>query len=146
MLHRGKYRVEGQEIKKTKLTFRNAISKLVGIDSQYSRSDKAIAWSVFGYNTILVFLIFLVIVIWNMISPWKVGWWVNWFFINRICITCIIGVITAIWFSIGGTRDLVRMFKRLKEKETNVQDDGRVVDHVSAEDIERFEKIEHPNT
>lgn len=40
------------------------------------------------------------------------------------------------WFSIGTSIDLVRMFQRLKQREVNnLADDWRVVDHQNAEDV-----------
>lgn len=143
MLHRGKYRVEGETIKKMKLTFKSGFLQFLGIDSRYTRGDKAIAWSVFLYYTVWMFGSFLFMVIWNWISPWKTESWPKWFFFRGISIGFVLGTITAVWFTIGGTLGLRDMFKRLKAKEANIHDDGRVVDHVSAEDLDRIEKIDH---
>ncbi len=143
MLHRGKYRREGTELQKEKLTVRNALKTLLGIDSQYTRGDKALTWSVFIYTFVWQFGSFVVLVIWNAFSPWPNSWWANWFLFYNIILAGAIGIVTTVWFTIGGTIDLSRMFKRLKEKEVNVLDDGRVVGHVSAEDIELVEKVDH---
>ena len=84
------------------------------------------------------------IVIWNVcFERWPNEWWATWFFITNIVIACIIGVVSTVWFTIGGTWDLRRLFKRLKEKEVNILDDGRVVGHVSAADVALVEKVEH---
>jgi Na+/proline symporter len=142
MLHRGKYHVEGEVIEKPKLTFKSGFQQFLGIDSRYTRGDKAIAWSVFLYYTVWMFGSFLFMVIWNWISPWKTESWPKWFFFRGISIGFVLGTITAVWFTIGGTLGLRDMFKRLKAKEANIRDDGRVVDHVSAEDLDRIEKME----
>jgi hypothetical protein len=43
-----------------------------------------------------------------------------------VIIPTIIGIITTIWFTVGGTMDLVRLFKDLAVKEQDDSDDGRV--------------------
>ena len=143
MLHRGAYQREGVRIEKKKLTVRTALLKILGINEEYTRGDKILAWSVFIYSFGWGFLVtFGVVVIWNWISPWTATGWANWFFINNVIIAGVIAVVSTIWFSIGGTLDLRRMFKRLDERESNILDDGRVIDHVSADDIAMVEQID----
>ena len=147
MLHRGKYRREGEELTHEKITFRNAFRKLIGIDSQYTTGDKILAWSVFIYSFGWMFLIaFVGVWIWNAISPWPNQWWGHFYFITEILVGGIlIGAVSTVWFTIGGTRDMLRMFKALGVKETNMLDDGRVVEGVSADDVALVEKIDHIN-
>jgi hypothetical protein len=38
-------------------------------------------------------------------------------------------LVTAVWFTWGGTRDIIRLFKRLKSEAVNELDDGTVVGH-----------------
>lgn len=144
MLHRGKYHREGKKLEFPPLTFRNLIPRLIGIDNQYTRGDKILAWSVFIYSFGWGFLFcFVGVAVWNFISPWSNDDWSLWFFIADIILAGIIGVVSTIWFTIGGTRDLCRLFKDLDRKEVNVLDDGRVVGHVSATDVELVEKVDH---
>ncbi len=144
MLHRGKYQREGKIIEKKPLTVRTALLKILGINEEYTRGDKVIAWSVFLYAFGWGFLIsFVLIAVWHKISPWSDQAWVNWFFIKNILVASAIAVVSTVWFTIGGTVDLRRMFISLKEKQTNVLDDGRVIDHVSADDLEVVDTIEY---
>lgn len=143
MLHRGKYHREGETLVIPRLTFRNFLIRLVGIDSQYSKGDKLLAWSVFIYSVGWSFGSFIVIVIWNNIHSWPNDWWANWYYIATIVVPGIIAVISTIWFSIGGVWDLWRLFKRLASKDSNILDDGRVVEHISADDVNLIEKIDH---
>ena len=64
-------------------------------------------------------------------------------FINNIVIAFVIGLVSTVWFTIGGTRGLRQMFKRLAEHEQNKLDDGRVIGHVNVDDIELVEKVDH---
>ena len=147
MLHRGKYRREGEILIREKITFRNAFRKLIGIDSQYTTGDKILACSVFIYTFGWGFLtIFVAVVVWNWISPWPTEWWGNYFFIVQVAVAGLaVGAVSTVWFTIGGTRDLIRMFKALKIKETNRLDDGRVIGHISADDISLVEKVDNIN-
>ena len=146
MLHRGKYRREGEELVIEKVTYRNLFRKMLGIDSQYSRGDKILAWSVFIYSFwIRVMLFFVVVVVWNIFYSWPAEWWAWYQYITIVLVGIIIGAVSTVWFSIGGIRDLLRMFRDLAAKETNMLDDGRVIGHVSADDIALVEKVDHVN-
>jgi len=145
MLHRGKYRREGEILTHEKITFRNAFRKLIGIDSQYTTGDKVLAWSVFIYSFGWGFLVsFVGVAVWNFISPWPQHWWGTWYYIIYVVVGCmLVGAVSTVWFTIGGTRDMLRMFKALAVKETNMLDDGRVVDGISADDVALVEKVDH---
>ncbi len=135
MLHRGIYTHKGDTpVVHDRLTWRNVVQKFLGITSEYTRGDKILAWSVFIYSMGWGFGSFVVLTIWNVIFPWPDTWWAGWFMIQNLIVAGIIGVVTSIWFTIGGTLDLHRLFKRLGEEEINVLDDGRVIGHLSADD------------
>ena len=136
MLHRGVYAEEGKTLEKIPWNSHTVFSKLIGIDSNYTRGDKILAWSVFLWSFGWGFLLcFVGIVIWNSFYPWPNHWWAIKFHITMLLVPGIVAVVSTIWFSIGGTVDLCRLFKRLKEKEDDYLDDGRVVKPVSAEDL-----------
>lgn len=126
LLHRGKYRIEGEEIKKNDLSFRGIIKTLVGIDSEYTRGDRILAWSVFCYSIVWGLGSWIVAVIWNMIDPWPINYWANWFFLFNYIIAGIVGLISTVWFFIGGAIDLRNLFHRLAEKRSDTDEDGRV--------------------
>ncbi|NLW85722.1 MAG: sodium:panthothenate symporter [Planctomycetes bacterium] len=135
MLHRGKYRVEGKQIEKMVWTPTNVFKKLIGINNEYTKGDRILAYSVFIWSFGYAFgVCFVGTLIWNSISPWPAEWWSTWFFIQNLIVPSIIGIVSTVWFTIGGTIDLKRLFKRLGESERNVLDDGRVIGHVSSGD------------
>ncbi len=145
LLHRGAYHREGIRYQKTNWTWENFHSKIVGINDSYSIGDRVLAWSVFVWSFVFRFgLVFCGIIIWNWISPWPRDWWARWFWIDYIYIMGANAVITVFWFGTLGTRDLIRMFRRLEERESgpNVLDDGRVEGHVSVDDLEMVKRVE----
>ena len=142
MLHRGRYRVEGEEQVKERLTPSVIFKKLIGITSEYSKGDKILAWSVLIFTVGWTFGSWPVIIIWNFFHRWPNEWWATWFSIQFLYVPLAIGVVSTIWFTIGGTWDLRRMFRRLSKHEADVLDNGRVVGHVSAADVAIVEKVE----
>ena len=51
-------------------------------------------------------------------------------------------MISTVWFMIGGSIDLYRLFHDLDKKQANMLDDGRVIGHVSAADLADVERAE----
>jgi Na+/proline symporter len=139
MLHRGKYSIDGAKPvgkEGTRWTWKTAASKLIGITPEFTFGDKVLSWSVFlftfGYQ---IGLCFIVVLIWNLISPWPIQWWSHYFFITSLWVAAVVGVITTVWFLIGGIMDTRRLFRDLKARTDNPLDDGRVKGHVSLMDV-----------
>ena len=121
-------------------------AKLIGITPEYTTGDRWIAWGVFGYSIIYkFFLAFVVVVIWNAVSPWKVEWWGHYFFITTLLIPGIVAFFSTFWFGIGGAVDLFRLFRDLEKRVVNPLDNGWVEGHVSLSDKETFDKLEKEN-
>ncbi len=142
MLHRGKYNTDGYVESTSKWTWRNLFSRLIGITNQYTRGDKIIAWSVFTYSFGMGFVLFFVIVIWNVFHPWPDSWWGIKYLIFAITIPCMVAIITTVWFFIGGVIDLRKMFQALKDRPEDDLDNGLVEGNVSISDRKKFEQLE----
>ena len=126
LLHRGKY-ADGPEPVKEKWTLRNIFSKIIGITPEYTRGDRIIAYSVFFYSVVYsVGIIFFGIVIWNAIWPWPHSWWTVKFFITTLLIPGIVGVISTVWFMIGGSIDTIQLFRDLKKRVEDPNDNGQI--------------------
>jgi len=137
MLHRGEYSNNESLETKSKWTWRSMWGKLIGIDDEYTKGDKLIAWSVFGYAVVFQFFIaFVGVLIWNWISPWPASWWSWYFFIAVVVVGIIVGAISTVWFMIGGVVDIRRLFRDLALRKDNPLDDGWVEGHVSLVDVE----------
>ena len=135
MLHRGEYALEGEKEEKVPWSIKTVWNKLIGITPEYTLGDRIIAWSVFSYNIIYkLILAFIVIMIWNKISPWPKEWWGTYFYIVSLVIPSIAGVITTVWFMTGGIIDLRRLFRDLAKRVDNPLDNGQVEGQVSIVD------------
>jgi SSS family solute:Na+ symporter len=136
MLHRGKYSIDGIKNIISPWTWKSVWGKLIGITPEYTRGDKVIAWTVFGYGIVLrLGVLFFAVIIWNAISPWPREWW-KYFFYVKLNVFFITGMITTVWFMIGGIVDIRRLLKDLAARVDNPLDDGRVEGHVSLMDKE----------
>jgi hypothetical protein len=140
LLHRGAYNLDADKKAASRWTLRSFAGKLIGITPEYTRGDKIIAWSVFGYAIVYKMgLCFLAVLIWNWISPWPKEWWNPYFFYTTIVATAIVGVVSTFWFFIGGVIDTRRLFRDLEARVDNPLDDGRVEGHVSLADKAAFD-------
>jgi hypothetical protein len=143
MLHRGIYDTEGKAALKTPWTVRNVFSKLIGITPEYSKGDRIIAWSVFIYSFVYQLgVCFLLVLIWNIISPWPAIWWSHYFYITSILVSAVIGIVSTVWFLTGGIIDLRRLFRDLADRKANPLDNGMVAGHVSLADQKAFESLD----
>ena len=143
MLHRGKYAIEGEKKIKSPWNWHTVWQKLIGITPEYTRGDKAIAWGVFCYSFVYKFLImFIIAIIFNLISPWSNKGWGRYFFISNLAVPGIAATFTTFWFLFGGIRDLRRLFRDLKNRKANPLDNGMVCGHIALEDREKLEEIE----
>ena len=130
LLHRGEYS-DGHIVERQSWTLRNVFAKLLSITPDYTRGDKVIAWSVFIYSFIYQLgLTFIAVVIWNAISPWPNEWWSNYYYIAYLLVPGIVGVISTVWFSIGGTVDIIRLFKDLAARTVDTSDNGQVFQEI----------------
>ena len=143
MLHRGKYAIDGEVKTTMKWTLRNVFSKLIGITPAYSKGDRAIAYTLFGYSIVYRFLLmFVAVLIWNAFSPWPLKWWSNYFFVSLLLIPCCVAAITAVWYGIGGFVNLLQLFRDLKQRVVNPLDNGRVEGNMSLADKAQLEAAE----
>ena len=142
MLHRGIYNTDGHVEERFQWSFRNAFKMMIGITPEYTTGDKVISWSVFIYSFIYKFLIsFLLVVIWNLFSPWDLKWWSGYFFIVYLAIPLAAAAVTTVWFTFGGIKDMFRLFRDLEARIDNPLDNGQVVGNVSLADAEAFSKL-----
>ncbi len=139
LLHRGIYDTDKDKIEDEPLTWKNWLPRLVGISPEYTLGDKIIAWSVVIYSIgYSVIILFVVMIIWNWISPISMQGWSDWRYITTFIIGGAIGVVTTVWFCWGGIVDSVKLFKDLAQRKADALDNGQVSGEVSLSDKEKF--------
>ena len=128
MLHRGKYADENSIVfHREPWSLKSFMGRITGITSSYTLGDKILSWSVFFYSFVYTYLtIFLSVWIWNIISPWPAHWWTTYYFVTNFAILGVIGVVSTVWFTWGGSRDLYRLFRDLANKKDDFTDNGQV--------------------
>ncbi len=125
LLHRGRHAVEANVSTaapgKKKITW----GRLAGFDAEFTRGDRWIAGGLFAW-TMLFLAIFLVGVVWNLVSPWPLLWWKNYWWMVGVLIPLVVSTLTTLWFTIGGLKDLRRFFDALATARRDNTDNGRV--------------------
>ncbi len=140
LLHRGAYARDQPPVTTPAKPLRGW-RVLLGITPEYTRGDRILAWSVFLY-TMLQFGLFLFVAISNLVSRWpKENFWLYWKYVTVVQ-SLLVGLISTIWFSWGGVRGMWRLFGRLDALQRDALDNGRVVGHVSANEVARMERIQ----
>lgn len=125
MLHRGKYAIKGDSAAVRSLPTRGW--RAFGMGKEFTRGDRAICiafliwimgwWSIFVIGTI-----------YNMTHEVKAeSWAAFWNFYVKLHF--VVAVITIVWYTLGGLRDLKYMFSKLNSMIRNDLDDGTVVNH-----------------
>lgn len=128
MLHRGEYAIAEEKKFETKSESKVSWGRFIGFDNNFTRGDKFLAGGLFGWS-MLWFTVMVVGSIWNFASPWPLQVWSNFWYVVGIGIPIFFTVVTAIWFSWGGIRDIRLFFQRLRQERVNVLDNGMVIDH-----------------
>ena len=132
LLHRGKYDTKGDHVA-AKDGIKRAWLKVVGITEEFTRVDRflAVGLVVWNFGWLAVFIVTTIIhfLFVEVSTDWWSGFWHLW-----IWLQVLIGIPATVWFTIGGIRDIKRVFVRLATLQRDDRDDGRVVDHRLAAD------------
>lgn len=131
MLHRGPYAKilpPTDDLPKLPPKKIGAISRMIGIDTDFSRSDK---WIAIGLNAwgFLWAGVFAVGTLWNLIAPWPLSVWSAFWHVSAVGLPILMAVVTGIWFTWGGLRDIFDLFRNLRKARSNDMDNGMVVNH-----------------
>ncbi|PTX96701.1 sodium:proline symporter [Spartobacteria bacterium LR76] len=133
MLHRGKYAVKTEQGYETVSAKRVTWGRLIGFDEHFTLGDKFLAGGLFCWS-MLWFGVLVMGSIWNLIAPWPIAVWSRFWFVVGIGIPVFFAVVTAIWFTWGGIRDMRLFFSRLRQERPDAEDNGMVVNHHNQSD------------
>jgi solute:Na+ symporter, SSS family len=125
MLHRDAYTGDQEKRSVTRSVHKVTWGKLIGMDENFTLVDKLLAGGLFGWSMVW-FLILIIGTLWNLACPWSMAIWSAFWHITAIGIPIFFTCVTAIWFAIGGIRDMRKFFARLKNERIDVLDNGLV--------------------
>lgn len=133
MLHRGKYGtiqpLIGEEVSAPVVKKKRFWEKVIGIDAEFTKGDRLIAGGLFAWMIFWV-VVTVSLTIWNLISPWPLSWWSTFWHYKGIGIPVLLTLVTSVWFTVGGVRDIRSLFRHLAgDRKINPLDDGFVVNH-----------------
>ena len=112
-------------------------SRIIGVDANFTRSDKWITGSLFVWS-VGWFSVMLIGTSWNLlgqsglvswIKPWPDGVWLGFWHVTAIGLPILITVVTGIWFTWGGIHDIRALFRSLKTYKIDETDNGTVKQH-----------------
>ncbi|HIB06153.1 MAG TPA: sodium:solute symporter, partial [Candidatus Marinimicrobia bacterium] len=124
LLNRGEYAIEGETRVITKTT--ELGWKIFMMGKEFTKTDKMIYILNYVWTGMWT-LVFIIGTIYNLSNEVSDGSWMV-FWKNYIYIQAIIALITIVWFSIGGFKDLKVMMSKLKTDYRDHGDDGWVAD------------------
>jgi SSS family solute:Na+ symporter len=79
--------------------------------------------------------------VWNLIAPWPDSTWSRFWHVAAIGLPVFISVVTAVWFTWGGIRDIRALFRHLRLQKVNHLDDGTVVGHENLDEHDTLESV-----
>jgi SSS family solute:Na+ symporter len=133
LLHRGAFADISEEpagstpSEKTRVGW---LYRLVGIDEQFSLSDRWITLSIFWWSILWVVVFAVVsiacLLLHRGLDPSSNGAWATYWLWTSIYLPLGIGVVTTVWFTIGCWADIREFTNRLRQERVNPQDDGSV--------------------
>lgn len=127
LLHRGEYAVpELESLGEKNHRPRSLWNKLVGVTDEYTRGDRIIATGT-AIWTIVWKVAAVVIIVWNLAFwRWSDKTWCRWSFFQWVICEGLFGVIATIWFTIGGIRDIIDLFRTIRTIKPDSTDNGMV--------------------
>lgn len=123
MLHRGKYVVKEDEHNVAEKPVKG-LRALIGMNNEFSKGDRVVY--IFSVCWMLVQVsVFALGTLYNsIVKVSDASWLVYWKY--HVGAFLLLGCLVAVWFTIGGINDVIKMFKRLSTMQRNTEDDGMV--------------------
>ena len=122
MLHRGQYAVEDNIAAQNREPA--SLLKLLGVTREFTRGDMFIFFMTMLWTFGWFALFLIVTVIACTVGLSDTHWMQFWKF--KLVLSFVLGIITTVWFLIGGIVDISAMFRRLKAIRVDESDDGWV--------------------
>ena len=135
MLHRGAYALKDDNAEHLNQPFQlSKWRQVIDMGKEFTFFDKVIylGTMVWATSWFIGFVVGSLLALAGKLSDdnWATFWHVY------VLIYTVLGVVTTVWFLLGGTRDIINMLRRLNSMERNAADDGSVVGHQSRTEVE----------
>lgn len=113
------------------------LERIVGVDENFTTGDKWIAGGLLGWSLLWLFIM-LAGTSWNVlgqagwvpwIKPWSNQAWLSYWHVTSIGLAILMTVVTSLWFTWGGVRDIRAFFRSLKSYKVDNSDNGTVKEH-----------------
>ena len=125
MLHRGKYAISEDVTSVDEKPVRG-LRALIGMGKEFTRTDKIIYIASISW-TLSLCAVFVIGTLYNLAFDVKTSSWIKFWWVY-VVIHFVLSIITTLWFVAGGLRDYRDMFRLLKSRKADEQDDGRVIE------------------
>lgn len=122
LLHRGKYAIKEDAVALASEPVKGW--KVLGMGKLFTHGDKTIYIATYVW-TFIWFAAFVVGTILSLTGAISDHSWMRFWYIYLIA-GCLISAVVVVWFTIGGIRDMKRMFADLHTRERDHSDDGTV--------------------
>ncbi|HEY5140957.1 MAG TPA: hypothetical protein VIJ25_16815, partial [Methylococcales bacterium] len=131
MLHRGQYAiVEGPAVTHQPEKW---LYRVLQIDHEFTRNDRIIYFGIMIFTLVQVALFIgltVVHLVWGIgVEGWSLYWriylWVN----------LVLGCGVTVWLTVGGLKDMMALFRRLKTAQRDIRDDGMVINQQNADEV-----------
>jgi SSS family solute:Na+ symporter len=124
LLHRGKYCVAGDIADSLQNNVRGI--KALGMTGEFSKADRLVyigtmAWAI-GWSIIFILVTVYALIFGIADKSWMIFWKIY------IILGLIIGIVFALWFAIGGIRDIKYMLHQFRTKVHDTGDTGCITD------------------
>jgi solute:Na+ symporter, SSS family len=137
MLHRDEPAAATAGAATPKAPSRWSLARIIGVDANFSRTDRWIAGGLFGWS-VAWFLVLVIGSVWQAIGasgfvpwikPWDNATWLSFWHVTSFALPIFLTVVTGVWFTWGGLRDIRRLFRSLRDAKVDDDDNGTVRDH-----------------
>lgn len=144
MLHRGTYAAVSEEVETALVEVRERPTfwqRAIGLDENFSRGDKWIAGGLIGWSLFWA-LVMAVGSLWNLIDPWPTSVWSTYWLIAGVGVPVFMTIVTGVWFTWGGVRDIRALFRHLKVATVDERDNGTVIGQQNSDEIDAVAKVQ----
>lgn len=143
MLHRGKYAIEGEHIEaKTSAEPVKGWRVMFNFGGkEFSKFDRFVCYFTTGWTLVLVLIVIVGSIAVTIIKISDVAW--LWYWIGRWGVNLALALVAAVILTVGGFKNTLEMFRKLKSAKRDEFDDGTVSEgHNLADEQEKPDVLE----